>query len=156
MSETPDPLWDPKLQGDETLQRLTSLLSTYRYVPRSNTAWPTMPSTVPRKRMRRTAFAAAAAFAACMVGIAAWMPWRLQWQENRQWAVETQSLPRPVALGVGKTLATDSAQLARVKVARIGRMDVMPDTQIKLLGTRAGHHRIELVAGRVRARIWAP
>lgn len=33
MSETPDPLWDPALPGDEALQRLTSLLGAYRYAP---------------------------------------------------------------------------------------------------------------------------
>ena len=34
MSKTPDPLWDPDLQGDEVLQRLTSALGAYRYAPR--------------------------------------------------------------------------------------------------------------------------
>ncbi|WP_454258933.1 hypothetical protein [Pseudoxanthomonas mexicana] len=41
-------------------------------------------------------------------------------------------------------------------MARIGRMEVLPRTRIRLLDTRTGHHRLELVSGRVRARIWAP
>lgn len=33
MADKPDPLWDPDLPGDDELQRLTSLLGTYRHMP---------------------------------------------------------------------------------------------------------------------------
>lgn len=98
----------------------------------------------------------AAALVACVAGLAVWMPWRLQWQDGRQWVIDTAAASLPAALDVGDTLTTDASQAAMVKVARIGRMEVTPGTQVKLLDTRAGHHRLELVSGRVRARIWAP
>lgn len=156
MSETPDPLWDPALPGDEALQRLTSLLGAYRYAPPSDHAWSIRPARIPCGRRRRMMLTGAAALVACVAGLAVWMPWRLQWQDGRQWVIDTAAASLPAALDVGDTLTTDASQAAMVKVARIGRMEVTPGTQVKLLDTRAGHHRLELVSGRVRARIWAP
>lgn len=156
MSKTPDPLWDPDLQGDEVLQRLTSALGTYRYAPRQGNAWSARPAAVPHRRRRRWVLAGAAALCACVMGLVVWMPWRLQWQDNRHWSIATHTVFSPAALDVGSTLTTEAGQAATVKVARIGRMEVLPRTRIRLLDTRTGHHRLELVSGRVRARIWAP
>ncbi|MQP75003.1 hypothetical protein CQ393_03725 [Stenotrophomonas sp. MYb238] len=152
MVETPDPLWDPDLPGDGELERLTALLGAYRHVPGP------VPAAPPLRRRRRRLFplAAAAALVACAIGIAAWVPWRLQWSEHRQWAVQTDAPPFPATLAVGQTLATAATQSATLQVARIGRMQVMPGTRIRLADTRTGHHRLELLEGRIRARIWAP
>ncbi len=156
MSEKPDPLWDPELPGDAELDRLSSLLGAYRHVPKASPAWPiTRPSSAGRHK-RRIALAAAAALAACVAGIGAWIPWRLQWDPNRQWAIETNTPALPPALHVGQTLATMAGQSATVRVARIGRMEVLPGTRVTLADTRAGHHRLALLEGRVRARVWAP
>lgn len=156
MNEKPDPLWDPDLPGDDTVERLAALLGAYRHVPRPGIAWPGTPAAIPRRRRRAAVIAAAAALAACVAGVAAWLPWRLQWSEHRQWPIQTTALPSPAALEVGRTLATSPKQSATVEVARIGRMEVMPGTRITLLDTRTGHHRLDLLEGRVRARIWAP
>ena len=156
MSERPDPLWDPQQPGDETLAHLASLLGRYRHVPASERLWSAAPPAVLRWRTRRGLLAAAVALAACMAGIAAWMPWRLQWEERRQWMVDADTGPVPAALYVGTTLTTRAGESATVQVARIGRMEVLPGTRIRLLDTRGGHHRVELLEGRVRARIWAP
>ncbi len=154
MVERPDPLWDPDLPGDKDLEQLASLLGTYRHVPRTGIAWPRPRS--PLVRRRRIALAAIATLAACVAGIAVWVPWRLQWNEHRQWAVETDAGTLPRTLGVGQTLATSASQSTTVRIARIGRMEVMPGTRIRLSDTRTGHHRLELLEGRVRARVWAP
>ena len=156
MFERPDPLWDPALPGDEVLQRLTSLLGAYRYAPPSHHAWPITKARISRGRRRRMMLTATAALVACVAGLAVWVPWRLQWQDGRQWVIDTTDAYLPAALDVGDTLTTDASQTAMVKVARIGRMEVTPSTRVKLLDTRAGHHRLELVSGRVRARMWAP
>lgn len=156
MPETPDPLWDPALPGDEALQRLTSLLGAYRYALPSDHAWSVRPPRTRRGRRRRMMLTGAVALAACVAGLAVWMPWRLQWQDGRQWVIDTTAASLPAALDVGDTLTTDASQEAMVKVARIGHMEVTPGTRVKLLDTRAGHHRLELLSGRVRARIWAP
>lgn len=152
MVETPDPLWDPDLPGDGELERLTAMLGAYRHVPGP------VPAAPPLRRGRRRLFplAAAAALVACAIGIAAWVPWRLQWSEHRQWAVQTDAHSLPATLAVGQTLATAATQSATLQVARIGRMQVMPGTRIRLADTRTGHHRLELLEGRIRARVWAP
>jgi len=152
MVETRDPLWDPDLPGDGELERLTALLGAYRHVPGP------VPAAPPLRRGRRRLFplAAAAALVACAIGIAAWVPWRLQWSEHRQWAVQTDARALPATLAVGQTLATAATQSATLQVARIGRMQVMPGTRVRLADTRTGHHRLELLEGRIRARIWAP
>ncbi|WP_282278403.1 FecR domain-containing protein [Stenotrophomonas sp. PS02297] len=157
MGEKPDPLWDPDVPGDDALQRLTSLLGVYRHAhgPVPTAAEVRRPGAASVRR-RFIPLAAAVALAACLAGFAAWVPWRLQWSENRQWAVETRAHAVPAALGVGQTLATAATQSATIRVARIGRVEVMPLTRIRLTDTRTGHHRIELLEGRIRARIWAP
>ncbi|MCA0392529.1 MAG: hypothetical protein LCH70_00180 [Proteobacteria bacterium] len=156
MIEQADPLWDPEQPGDETLERLSSLLGRYRHVPAAGHAWAAVPSVVPYRRRRRALLAAAVALAACVATVAAWVPWRLHWDERRQWTVDAGAGAAPVALGVGRTLTTSADESATVRVARIGRMDVLPGTRIRLLDTRGGRHRLELLEGRVRARIWAP
>lgn len=156
MIEPPDPLWDPKQPGDETLERLVSLLSRYRQVPSPDRAQRAMPGAGRCKRGRRTWPAVALAIAACMACVAAWLPWRLHWEESRQWPISAGVIAAPASLGVGGTLTTAAGESATVRVARIGRVEVMPGTRIKLLDTRAGHHRLALLDGRVRARIWAP
>ena len=67
--------------------------------------------------------------AACLLGIVIWVPWRLQWSESRQWVIETKAHAIPEALGVGQTLATAATQSATIRVARIGHMEVMPNTK---------------------------
>lgn len=156
MIEQPDPLWDPDQPGDETLERLASLLGRYRHVPVPGHAWSAVPTVVPRRHRRRALLAAAVALAACVAAVAVWVPWRLHWDERRQWTVDADAGPVQAPLGVGRTLTTATGESATVRVARIGRMDVLPGTRIRLLDTRAGHHRLELLEGRVRARIWAP
>lgn len=156
MVEKPDPLWDPDLPGDQALERLESMLGAYRHVPRSDVVWPNARRTAAGRRRHRVVLGAAAALAACVVGVAVWVPWRLQWSENRQWTVEASARATPESLGVGQTLTTSARQSATIRVARIGRMEVMPETRIRLSDTRAGRHRLELLEGRVRARIWAP
>ncbi len=156
MIERPDPLWDPQQPSDETLAHLTSLLRRYRHVLSPDRVWSAAPPAVPRRRAQRALLAATIALAACMAGVAVWVPWRLQWEERRQWAVDADAGPALAALDVGTTLTTRAGESATVQVARIGRMEVLPGTRIRLLDTRGGHHRLELLEGRVRARIWAP
>lgn len=59
-------------------------------------------------------------------------------------------------LGVGDWLETDSNSRAEIKVANIGRVEVDPDTRLRLVETGLTEHRIELARGRLHARIWAP
>jgi hypothetical protein len=155
MTAQPDPLWDPAVRGDPALERLQSLLGAYRHVPAPG--FPQARSRPAPPRWRRRALpAAAAALAACVLGFAVWLPWRLQWAEGMHWRIEAGTVAGADALEVGRTLATAAHETATVQVARIGSMQVLPGTRIRLADTRAGHHRLDLLEGRVRARIWAP
>jgi hypothetical protein len=156
MTEKPDPLWDPDLPGDPDLERLASALGAYRHVPRTDVVWSRPRPSRAGRRRRRVVFAAAATLAACAIGIATWLPWRLQWSDGRQWAVETDAQALPKTWAIGQTLATPADQSATIRVARIGRMEILPGTRIRLSDTRTGHHRLDLLEGRVHARIWAP
>lgn len=153
--EQPDPLWDPQLPAEGELARLQTLLGNYRHAPRPDFEWGVAPVPVPR-RWHRFALAAAAVVVGVTVAGAAWLPWRLQWSENRQWAIQSRAEAVPASLQVGRILATSSRETATLKVARIGRMEVLPGTRVRLVDTRNGHHRVELLEGRMRARIWAP
>ena len=43
-----------------------------------------------------------------------------------------------------------------MQVADIGTVTVEPGSRLRLLSTRAGHHRMELARGTMHATIWAP
>ena len=156
MTEKPDPLWDPDLPGDPDLERLASALGAYRHVPGTDVVWSKPRPSRVGGRGRRIVFAVAATLAACAIGIATWLPWRLQWSDQRQWTIETDAQALPKTWAVGQTLATPTDQSATIRVARIGRMEILPGTRVTLSDTRSGHHRLDLLEGRVRARIWAP
>jgi hypothetical protein len=46
--------------------------------------------------------------------------------------------------------------VADVRVADIGRLKVFGDSRVRLIGTGAGGHRLELARGRIAARVTAP
>jgi hypothetical protein len=59
-------------------------------------------------------------------------------------------------LHVGQWLETDATSRAKVSVASIGEVNVEPNSRLRLVGTSATEHRVELARGSMRALIWAP
>ena len=59
-------------------------------------------------------------------------------------------------LAVGEWLETDGSSRAQIDVATIGNVDIDENSRVRLLATRADEHRLELVRGKMSARIWAP
>src|SRR5205085_10449968 len=59
-------------------------------------------------------------------------------------------------LGVGEWLETDTNSRAQISVGNIGKVDIDPDTRVRLIQTNANEHRLELAHGRLSARISAP
>ena len=59
-------------------------------------------------------------------------------------------------LAVGEWLETDGSSRAQIDVATIGNVDIEENSRVRLLETRADEHRLELVRGKMSARIWAP
>jgi hypothetical protein len=60
------------------------------------------------------------------------------------------------SLRVGGWLETGENQRAAFNVADIGTVIMEPRTRLRLLNTRPGEHRLELVRGTLHATIWAP
>lgn len=150
MPTRPDPLWTPSDPGDADVARLESLLRRYRHS--KNMPVPAPKPTAPRRPRAAMRWAVACVL---LLGLAlsAWLPWRLQWVEGAPWpidGIQRESLP------VGGQLATAPGENRRLDIARIGVMDLSPESRVTLLETRPGHHRVALESGHFKARIWAP
>jgi hypothetical protein len=59
-------------------------------------------------------------------------------------------------LGVGQWLETDTNSSAQISVGDIGKVDIDPNTRVRLIETNPSEHRLELAQGRLSARISAP
>jgi hypothetical protein len=59
-------------------------------------------------------------------------------------------------LAIGEWLETDGTSRALIDVASIGNVEVEANSRVRLLQSRADEHRLELVRGKMSARIWAP
>jgi hypothetical protein len=59
-------------------------------------------------------------------------------------------------LTVGQWLETDGSSRAQIEVSSIGRVEIDPNTRVRLLETKSTEHRLELAHGKMSARIWAP
>ena len=96
---------------------------------------------------------------------AALVIWRYTALSNSPWEVvrldgtptiSNRSFAETAHLGQGEWLVTDAASRAKVNVARIGQVEVEPNSRVQLVQTRATEHRLSLERGRLQATIWAP
>ena len=60
------------------------------------------------------------------------------------------------ALRPGDWVRTDAASRVRVSAPEVGRVDVGPESEVRLLLTATDEHRIEMACGELSAFIWAP
>ena len=154
MNDDRDPLWDPRHERDDPeLMAMRIALAPLSVASRGLAPWP-----LPRPiRVRRRAALVAVAMAACVLAVVVAHQYRLQWQSGLAWPV------RPMAgaagdarLAPGQRITTGHNDPTTIDVARIGRIDLSPDSSMRLIATRSRHHRAELEYGHLRARIWAP
>src|SRR5215472_799259 len=59
-------------------------------------------------------------------------------------------------LGVGQTLVTDNSSRASITLDETGRIEVDPNSRLRLLRSGPEHKRISLERGTIHATIWAP
>ena len=59
-------------------------------------------------------------------------------------------------LPVGEYLETDATSRARIEVADIGKVEIAPNSRVKLVGTNEKQHRLSLERGGIHAKIAAP
>jgi FecR-like protein len=155
-----DYLWTAAGEADPEIARLEALLAPYAHRGK-------LPALPPRARRRSTArvvlpvLTAAASLA--LVVAAAWFASAAR--QGGAWSVQSLAgapavagLPvdGPSRLAVGQTLTTDAQSRARLAVGEIGRVDVEPNSRVRLIRSRPGEHRMALDRGRIAAQIWAP
>jgi hypothetical protein len=58
-------------------------------------------------------------------------------------------------LAAGEVLSTDANSTAELRAGAIGRIEVAPDSVLRLVGSERGRHRLALDRGQIRARLWA-
>jgi ferric-dicitrate binding protein FerR (iron transport regulator) len=171
--ENNDYLWTKHGETDAEIERLESLLSPYAFDAntltdahaRRNRALPGPAPGRPRAHTRRRLrFATIAALIALIV-VVSWLNMRLQWPMAQAWSIKPVSgtatiddriLGGPSLLPPGGVLRTGEHSAVQIEVARIGRVVVGQDSQVELVETRSGHHRLRLDHGEMSAKIWAP
>jgi hypothetical protein len=82
-------------------------------------------------------------------------PWTVARLEGRP-TIGSTALAGTGRIGVGQMLLTDASSRARVDVSTIGQVTVDPNSRMRLVATRDGHHRLALDRGTLHASITAP
>lgn len=165
-----DYLWDRSGPVDDGIARLERLLAPFAHdasAPRTARTAHAVPRRARRPRKRwQVAVAAAAVLALCAVGMQTWYRQRLLWDAGRPWQVVSQAGDvridgRPAAghasaLPLQGVLQTAPGGTARLRAARIGEIALGAGSRLQLVETRTGRHRVQLLEGRLWARVWAP
>jgi hypothetical protein len=104
--------------------------------------------TMRRRFVTRQVFALAAILVLVFAGVAFWL---FTWPDGRSWRATSGSIS---ALPVGRVVQPSTS--TRVRIARIGWMDIAGQSAVTLLSTRSNDHRLSMSAGRVHVSVWAP
>lgn len=156
MNQHDDWLWDGRGKPDADTAQLRATLAPLAWQPRAHAR--------PRRRWAAPARLALAACIAGAVAIGGWWHHRLQWPAGDAWTVvSAEGAVTGITRGeahaawpVGRDITTGADGRVRIRVARIGDLEVAPGSRLRLDETRSGRHRIALRQGEVRARVWAP
>ena len=155
----PDYLWDRTGPADPEIQRLETLLASYRMNDR--------PLRVPQREPQRGWFPGwriAVALGTCAVIAAVLIAYQAYNAPARGWEfVAEQGHPdvngrsmKSGVLRVGESLETTAGERVRLAVASIGEVEVRDQSQVKLLESREGRQRLAMPFGTMHARIYAP
>jgi hypothetical protein len=155
-----DYLWTAAGEADPEIARLEALLAPYAH----RGALPPLPSRAPQRRVLRALLPILMAAASlALVVTAAWFASAAR--RSGAWSVQSLAGSPDVAgsridgasrLVVGQALTTDAGSRARIAVASVGRVDVEPNSRVRLVQSRPGERRMALDHGRISAQIWAP
>lgn len=161
-----DYLWDKSGEPDPDVAKLEQTLGELKYrapaSPRHQ-----MPVQLASRKPRRYATMAMLALAA---GLALWLGARAYLSPVPREAgpyfdlralagaplVSGSRVAGQGRLPVGAWLETDDTARAEIKVAAIGEVQVAPHSRLRLVGTSAQEHRLELAHGELHARVTAP
>jgi hypothetical protein len=142
-----DYLWDKSGPPDPEIERLERLLEPFRYRPSPQ------PRAIPiQRRPRYFAYAAAGACAAAVLLAAI-----LLRSHSDAWSVSLEgSRHSATRLRAGQTLHTAPGEIAHLSLEHVGRLDVDPETTLRMVSSRSDQQRFELVNGTIHAHIGAP
>lgn len=147
-------LLDPTAPPEESVAELERSLRPLRFdAERNELALPPRNRPLKRQWSRRVVapLAVAAALLFVVLGLRAWI-W--SWPEGRPWKVVSPGVEQQY-LGEGEQLRVGEDG-ANVRIARIGRMQVSPDTDVELVSTGGVRHQLKVEQGRVSVGVWAP
>jgi hypothetical protein len=143
-----DYLWD-KRGGDAEIERIERALHVF--------AQATPPPQLDRRQqpparagISRAALLIAATLALAVGGAVFTL---LERRSTPVWQVTTATGRSTLAIGAWLDTGAGGATVA---VADIGTVAMEPGARVRLLDSRAGHHRLELARGTMHATIWAP
>ena len=167
-----DYLWDGSGEPDGEIVRLERALGKFRH---AGTApdWPLADAAEagrPRARFRRPWlwFGFAAVGASAVVIFSLWCA--LNGLPNSSAGWEVQKLAGTPLVGrkaiakaggtatlrIGQTLETDSRSRASIAVSDVGRVEIEPETRLRLVESASSRTRLSLERGTIHAMIWAP
>jgi len=168
-----DYLWDGSGEPDPEVQKLESLLKRYRH-DQAAPAFDPLAREQPRPRgwrfpVFRFSFPLAAA-AVILIGITTFLVLRAKQANNAGPAWEIARIagtPRvgwhalsanseTAKLKVGQTLVTDNSSRASITLEETGRIEVDPQSRLRVIASRPGQERLSLERGTIHATIWAP
>src|SRR5215475_2035620 len=171
-----DYLWDGSGEPDAEVQKLETLLGRYRH-DQPAPAFDQVADIQPPKhrwtfaRLRFSLpFQLGAVAAILVIGIAGVFVFRTMNARNAGSAWEIARIsgaPRvgwhslrensaQGKLGVGQTLVTDNSSRASIALDETGRIEVDPNSRLRLLRSGPEHKRLSLERGTIHATIWAP
>jgi len=169
-----DYLWDRSGEADPEVEKLESVLGRYRH-KQTAPAFDRLAREQPRPRgwrfpAFRFSFPLAAATAVVLIGITTFLVLRAKPPNNRGPAWEIARIagaPRvgwhslranseTAKLKVGQTLVTDNSSRASITLEETGRIEVDPQSRLRVMASRPGHERLSLERGTIHATIWAP
>ncbi len=158
---TDDYLWDRSGEPDPEVQRLERLLGGLGYQrPAPNFQLSPVKSNRPRFGPRWISFAAAATI---LLALGGW--WVIMRTSRSSWEVDrldgrpkvgSRHIESSGSLAVGELLETDRSSRAMISIGRIGRVQVEPNSRVRLVQARLTEHRLALDRGSLQASIWAP
>jgi hypothetical protein len=156
---TDDYLWDPTAAPDPEIVRLETLLR-----PLAHRPTPLRAELVAPRLARYTVrlwFAAAATLMLAATGVIVarrtiLTPWQVAAKRGAPVVRSAAGETSGNALASGGVVETDARSVARLNVGRIGRVDLGPDSRLRLLDASASEHRLSLERGSMHAIIDAP
>lgn len=142
-----DYLWDRGGPHDEEIAELERTLAPLRYRRRLDT------SKLPKRRTSWRAFAAIAA--GIVLILTAWQLERASERQRTSWTV-TDTKGAPSRLYAGQVLRTGASSKLMLESEDIGQVDLEPNSNLRVIESRAGRQRMNLEQGKIHALIWAP